>query len=254
MSPILRTMTVLAAGLLAFDPASLASDKTDKTERKEKRTIVVQSKDDGEPLVWSDDGDGPVRVQVKAVKRGFLGVVLNDMTPELRTYFGAPEDAGVLVTKVEADSPAGRAGIKVGDVITAADGDKTDNTSDLTRAIRTRKDGETIALELWRDRRVQTVNATIVERDRQQFDVGDVLMFKGGEPLLERNFDVHVDPDKLNEMVERMQKQFQSPEFKQRLQRYQDMEKRMQELEKKLQEMDKKLRERSALGAAAPRS
>ena len=42
--------------------------------------------------------------------RGYLGVQLVEMTPDLRTHFGAPADAGVFIGKVEKDSPAAKAG------------------------------------------------------------------------------------------------------------------------------------------------
>ena len=56
------------------------------------------------------------------VVRGWLGVVIQDLTPELAAGFGVKEDAGVLVAEVMKDSPAGAAGLKPGDVITDFDG------------------------------------------------------------------------------------------------------------------------------------
>src|SRR5678816_1283640 len=50
--------------------------------------------------------------------RGRLGVFAENMTEELRGYFGAPKDSGVLVSRVAPDSPSAKAGLKVGDVIT----------------------------------------------------------------------------------------------------------------------------------------
>ncbi len=50
--------------------------------------------------------------------RGRIGIQVNPMTPELRKHFGAPEDRGVLVVKVEEGRPAALAGVKVGDIKT----------------------------------------------------------------------------------------------------------------------------------------
>lgn len=241
------TLSIGLAAVVAFSAPVLAADKTDTGVRKEKRTVVI-SRDGDEPEVYTFDGDGdtPAKIQVKTVKRGFLGVALNDMTPELRTYFGVPDDVGVLVSRVDSDSPAGKAGIKVGDVITAIDGKKADSIVDVTRAVRTRKEGETAAIQVYRDRRMQTISVTMAERDKPQWEMGDVLALRGMGP---EDFDVKVDPDAIRERVEALQKQYQSPEWQKKLRSYQDMEKRMQELEKKLQEMEKKLNDRSSLGS-----
>ena len=55
--------------------------------------------------------------------RGRLGVQLNELSPQLAEYFGAPE-GGALVAGVTKDSPAEKAGIKAGDVITSINGDR----------------------------------------------------------------------------------------------------------------------------------
>src|SRR5580765_8248340 len=65
--------------------------------------------------IASTDGDAVVvqapRVRVHRFdRRSRLGISLVDITPELRSHFGAPKDAGVLVGSVEKDSPAARAG------------------------------------------------------------------------------------------------------------------------------------------------
>jgi len=98
-----------------------------------------------------------------APARGFLGVGLEELTPELQTHFGAPEGSGVLVASVNDDSPAAAAGVRVGDVITAVDGLAVDSTRDLSREIRHRP-GERVAIELYRDGKPRQVTATLGER------------------------------------------------------------------------------------------
>ena len=63
---------------------------------------------------------GPVRPRVVVGRsgHGYLGVQLMDITEELREFYGAPRDAGTLVSRVAEDSPAAAAGFEVGDVIT----------------------------------------------------------------------------------------------------------------------------------------
>lgn len=104
--------------------------------------------------------------------RGFsprpkLGVQLIHPTPELREHYGAPRDAGVLVGKVLPRMPAADAGVLVGDLIVAADGNEVDDAGDLIRALR-RKSGETIELELIRDGRSMTLEVFIPEQDKEE--------------------------------------------------------------------------------------
>jgi hypothetical protein len=108
---------------------------------------------------------GPHHGLLPGGKGGYLGVMLTPMTPELRVHEGAPENAGVLVSKVVEESPAFRAGVQVGDVISAADGQAVASLHDLTRAIRGKKAGETVILEVWRGGRVQTLTAAVEERE-----------------------------------------------------------------------------------------
>src|SRR5260370_35000060 len=71
---------------------------------------------------------------------------------------------GVLVTSVSADSPAAKAGIKAGDVITAIDGEKVEATGDISRAINNNKDGD-VTLTIIRNRTQQKVRVTPKEGD-----------------------------------------------------------------------------------------
>ena len=243
-SPIAVAVLLVAAASIA--PAAAQSQP--KPDKPGARTVVVSTPGRGDVQVDIDDDipdmpapPAPPRPG-RMAKRGYLGVSLLDLTPDLRAFFGAPQDAGVLVSHVEADSPAAKAGIKVGDVLTGADGQKIGSSTDIQRRVRVKKDKETASFEVWRDRRSRTIVATLVERERPEIDFGDVLMFRRGD----ERFAVPFDPNQINEQVERMQKRLQSPEFQERMRRAQDMEKRLQEMEKRLKEMEQKLKERSA--------
>lgn len=115
------------------------------------------------------EGYGPHRALVELLgsKGGFLGVHLTELTPELRVHFGAPEDAGVLVARVVEGSPAEGAGLRVGDVLTRIDGEDVDSAWSVKRLIGEREDGDAATLEVWRDGRVETLTATIEEREGQ---------------------------------------------------------------------------------------
>jgi len=69
------------------------------------------------------------------VTRGWLGVSLQPLTPDLATSFGVKDTKGALVAEVQGDSPAARAGLKSGDVITEFNGKKVDDPSALARAV-----------------------------------------------------------------------------------------------------------------------
>ena len=91
------------------------------------------------------------------VTRGWLGVSLQPLTPELATSFGVKESKGALVADVTADSPASRAGLKSGDVITGFNGKKIEDPSALARAVGLAKPGDTSKLSVWRDRQEKTI-------------------------------------------------------------------------------------------------
>lgn len=103
------------------------------------------------------DFDGLPRI---TSPRGRLGVQLNELTPELAEYFGA-KDGGVLVARVTPDSPAAKAGLKAGDVITSVNGDRVRDTDDLVDELRD-KEGE-ITIGIVRDKGETNVKATLEE-------------------------------------------------------------------------------------------
>jgi serine protease Do len=107
-------------------------------------------------------GDGDFDVFV-APGRGRLGVGIQPLTPQLGEYFGAKE--GVLVTTVEPDSPAAKAGLKAGDVITAVGDTAVTTPSELTRAIR-RAEGEQVSITYYRDKKSAKTTATLERPER----------------------------------------------------------------------------------------
>ena len=81
------------------------------------------------------------------------------LTKQLADYFGIADGKGVLVTSVSEDSPAAKAGLKAGDVITAIDGEKVDGAGDLSRAINKKKDGD-VTLTIVRNKNQRTITVT----------------------------------------------------------------------------------------------
>jgi membrane-associated protease RseP (regulator of RpoE activity) len=94
-------------------------------------------------------------------QQGRLGVEVLQISPELRKRLGAPADRGVLVDGVRANSPAAKAGIEVGDVIVRLDGDAAGSASDMLNAMSDRKKGDTIEVDVVRDRNPVELRATL---------------------------------------------------------------------------------------------
>jgi len=111
------------------------------------------------------DGDRP-DMMVIPQGRGRLGIGIQDLSPQLAEYFGTK--GGVLVTSVEDDSPAAKAGLQAGDVITAV-GDTTVNTpSDLMRAVHSAEDGADLSISYTRDKKSATTQAKLEPRKRER--------------------------------------------------------------------------------------
>jgi predicted metalloprotease with PDZ domain len=107
------------------------------------------------------------RIITVAGHRPLLGVQLVGPTPELREHMGAEPDAGVLVSKVLPGMPAMEAGVQVGDLIVAVDGESVEDAGDLIGALRG-MEGETIGLEVIRDGRSMTLDVLLPEREEQE--------------------------------------------------------------------------------------
>jgi serine protease Do len=85
------------------------------------------------------------------VTRGYLGVIIQDVTPALAKEFDLKEDQGALVSEVSPKSPAERAGLKSGDVITEFNGKKVTDSRHLKLEVARAKPGQSVSLKVIRD-------------------------------------------------------------------------------------------------------
>ena len=92
-----------------------------------------------------------------ALHQARIGVRVQPMTPELRKHFEAPADRGLLVTRVKGGLPAARAGVEVGDVITAADRKAVREPFDLIRLVSRVPRGDSLELEIVRAGNVRRI-------------------------------------------------------------------------------------------------
>jgi membrane-associated protease RseP (regulator of RpoE activity) len=96
-------------------------------------------------------------------EKGRLGVKIQELDGQLAEYFGT--SSGVLVNSVDADSPAAKAGLKAGDVITSVNGKAVGEPSDLIEAVQAVEDGATLALDYTRDKKSQSAKAVLPSRE-----------------------------------------------------------------------------------------
>ena len=97
------------------------------------------------------------------VTRGWLGVSIQPLTPELAKGFGLRDAKGVLISDVVQDSPAERAGIAAGDIVTEFDKKKVDTPQDLQKAVATTAPGKGVPVKVWRDKTEKTLEIKIGE-------------------------------------------------------------------------------------------
>ncbi len=152
----------LATGV-ALSPAARAGEPGAGEKKVEKRVLIHQ-------------GPGG----------GFLGVGLTDLEGDAR---------GAKVRSVESDSPAGKAGVKEGDVIVRFDGEAVRSAAQLARLVRETPPGRSLPVEVLRDGASQKLTVTVGEREMPLFGGGGFPQMHGfqmqvpppsGEPGLQR--------------------------------------------------------------------
>ncbi len=95
------------------------------------------------------------------VTRGYLGVMIQDLTPALAQQFKLKERTGALVGDVTPDSPAAKAGIKSGDVIVEFNGKKVDQSRQLKLEVARAKPGAAVPVRVERDGTVKSLSVTV---------------------------------------------------------------------------------------------
>lgn len=96
--------------------------------------------------------------------RGWFGVQLQEITPDIARGFGLPKPEGVLVADVTPGSPAAKAGIRQGDIILAFRGHDVAKPRDLSVSVAEAPVGKTAAVTLWRGDRSIVLEAVIAEK------------------------------------------------------------------------------------------
>lgn len=97
------------------------------------------------------------------VTRGWLGVLIQEMTPELAQSFGLDKPRGALIGQVMAEGPAQGAGVKVGDIIVAFNGQPVQHSTDLPLIVARTRPGTAVPLTVIRDGKEQVLNVQITQ-------------------------------------------------------------------------------------------
>jgi serine protease Do len=95
------------------------------------------------------------------VNHGYMGLGITDVTPENAKFFDSKDNRGAIVTQVEANSPAAKSGLKVGDLITSLDGREITDASQLQVTVGQTRPGTTIKLQVMRDGKGMDVPVTL---------------------------------------------------------------------------------------------
>ncbi len=97
------------------------------------------------------------------VEHGYLGISMNDVTPENASFFSLPDATGALVSQVVPDSPASKAGLKSGDVLRKINGSPIENASALQVEVSQMRPGNSIELGILRDGKPESIKVTVGE-------------------------------------------------------------------------------------------
>lgn len=109
-------------------------------------------------------------IEFGEVRRGRLGIAIQNLTHELAKAFDIPSKKGVVIANVDKGSPASKAGIEIGDVLIEVNGREVANATDLKNIIGLLRVGVDVDLKIIRDGRTKTLTATIKETRQQKID------------------------------------------------------------------------------------
>jgi serine protease Do len=102
------------------------------------------------------------------VSRGWLGVLIQEVSKDLAESFGLDKPHGALVAQVMKDSPAEKAGLQTGDIIVEFEGQKINLSSELPQLVGRSKVGDTVKLKVVRDKKFKTISLKLGELENEQ--------------------------------------------------------------------------------------
>jgi hypothetical protein len=133
----------------------------------------------------------PYRFDFIAEDQTWLGVHTTGLTPQLRDYFGVPQEQGILIKEVLKDSPAEKGGLKAGDVIIKVAEKKVRDLRDIKRAINYFEPGDEIEIKVIREKKEKSVRVKLEERKGTK----DVYFYGNDEGEFETPIPAEIDID-----------------------------------------------------------
>ncbi len=152
----------------------------------EGKVIGINSRGQGRGIGFTIPVDTVLEVMKQiekgGIERGWLGITMQPLDRDLAEHFGLAEETGIIVSGVSTDSPAERAKLRPGDIVTRFDGrrveaEKEEDLGTFQRWVANLAPGETVPLELLRDGRRRSVKVTLasqprVEPEESETDLG----------------------------------------------------------------------------------
>ncbi len=188
--------------------------------------------------------------------RGYLGVRLLDLTPELRVHFGADDETGAMISKVIEDSPADLAGLAVGDIITNIDGEPVGSARQLAARVGRKEKGESLQIDFLRDGAPISTQVEVGENERRAhggnifFDIQDLKSHPGlftESEAFNRALE-GLNSHDLEEALKEAGKALDGMDWSKYTQRLEsidfgDLEERLETLQERMQELEERLEE-----------
>jgi C-terminal processing protease CtpA/Prc len=163
-----ETMRLMTSGLVAIALAALpmtasagpgdqnAQEQQEEQEQQpQQQQQTPQQTEEDTFEYWSSSGPR-------------LGIMVTALTPELRSFYGVPDDRGVLVARVAPHSPAARAGLHVGDILVGVRSSTITGADDVLQVLSTMQRGEAFPLTIVRDHRAMTLQAKLPTREHMR--------------------------------------------------------------------------------------
>ncbi|MCX6640172.1 MAG: PDZ domain-containing protein [bacterium] len=229
------------ATLVVMRSGAEKSLKVTMGEAPDKTVMIASSEGCG-------DCDSPNAKKCIKIMKGygkpgaFLGVQLQPLSDQLAEYFKVKEGDGLLVSSVEKDSPAQKAGLKAGDVIVKVGDREVEDRSDLRKAFKDKKKGDEVEITAIRDGKEKKFKAQLDEMAKDCSSCSDCMSFgsrsdwgKGLEKIKElRMVAPDIDMEELGQSLKELRIQVEVPT--------EELKVQIEELKKELQELKTKLK------------
>jgi len=118
------------------------------------------------------------------IRRGEIGIYAQTVTPLIAEALDISSDAGVILSDVVPNGPAGRAGLRPGDLVLSLDGKRMENGRQLRVNLYTHAIGDTVAIEAQRGEQVFTAKVAVAEREDDTGKLSDLISQQSGVPAL----------------------------------------------------------------------